>query len=169
MVKEYQEEYFVRHALVLDTFKAGVSAAVFEEAVSVAASFACTIETQESLLDLLFVGADVFCVTVGRGVGRMEQALETLASVLPCETRPFEDLRVAVMERVSSLSGCICILLAWDDERKRLIHGLRSLGIPVLAIVIVDPASPGAARPDPENDRVRVIEVGKIGEGLASL
>ena len=29
---------------------------VFEEAVSIAASYACTIETQDSLLDLLFVG-----------------------------------------------------------------------------------------------------------------
>ena len=169
VVKEYQEEYFVRHALILDTFKAGVSPAVFEEAVSVAASFACTIETQESLLDLLFVGAEVYCVTVGRGVGRMEQALETLASVLPCETRPFEDLRVAVMERVAALSGCICILLSWDDERKRLVNGLREVGLPVLAIVIADPARPGALRPDPARDQVHLIEVGRVGEGLALL
>jgi len=169
VVKEYQEEYFVRHALVLDTFRSGASAAVFEEAVSVAASFACTVETQESLLDLLFVGAEVYCVTVGRGVGRMEQALETLASVLPCETRPFADLRFAVMERVSGLSGCICILLSWDDERKQLINDLRGAGIPVLAIVIADPALPGAQRPDPARDHVHLVEVGKVGEGLASL
>lgn len=169
VVKEYQEEYFVRHALVLDTFKAGVSAAVFEEAVSVAASFACTVETQESLLDLLFVGAEVYCVTVGRGVGRREQALETLASVLPCETRPFQDLGVAVMERVNALSGCICILLSWDEERKQFINGLRGAGVPVLAFLIVDPALPGASRPDPAQDQVHLLEVGKIGEGLASL
>jgi len=169
VVKEYQEEFFVRHALVLDTFKADVSAQVFEEAVSVAASFVCTIETQESLLDLLFVGAEAYCVTVGRGVGRTEQALETLAAVLPCETRPFEDLRVAVMERVSTLSGCICILLAWDDGRKQLIEGLRGLGIPVLAIVIADPALIHAPRPDPVRDLVHVLEAGKIAEGLATL
>ncbi len=167
VVKEYQEEFFVRHALVLDTFQAGADPAVFEEAVSVAASFACTVDTQESLLDLLFVGAQVYCVTVGRGIGRMEQALETLASVLPCEDRPFEDLRAAVMERAATVSGCICILLSWDDERKRLINGLRGLGIPVLPIVITGsplPESPGSSQ-----DGVRMLEVGRIAEGLASL
>ena len=169
VVKEYQEEYFVRHALVLDTFKSGIGAAVFEEAVSVAASFACTIETQESLLDLLFVGAEAYCITVGRGVGRIEQALETLASVLPCETRPFEDLRVAVLERASALSGCICILLAWDDERKRFVNDLRALGIPVLAIVLAAPGQPGVARRDAGQDGVHVVEVGKVGEELAAL
>jgi len=46
VVKEYQEEFFVRHALILDTFRGSVGPAVFEEAVSVAASFACTIDTQ---------------------------------------------------------------------------------------------------------------------------
>jgi uncharacterized protein (DUF58 family) len=169
VVKEFQEEFFVRHALVLDTFRAGVSPAVFEAAVSVAASFVCTVETQESLLDLLFVGAELYCVTVGRGVGRMEQALETLASVRPCEDRPFEDLRTAVMERAASVSGCICILLSWDDERKRLINGLRGLGIPVLTIVISDPAAPSTERLNLTRDDVRLLEVGNIQEGLASL
>ena len=55
VVREYQDEFFVRHALVFDTFLSAPTPA-FEEAVSVAASFACTVGTQESLLDLLFVG-----------------------------------------------------------------------------------------------------------------
>jgi len=169
VVKEYQEEFFVRHALVLDTFRGSGSPSAFEEAVSVAASFAFTVDTQESLLDLLFVGAEVYCVTMGRGIGRAEQALETLASVRPCTTRPFEDLRRAVMARAAGLSGCICILLTWDDARRRFLNGLKELGIPVLAIVIIDPGAPDAARPDPAENRVHALEVGKIGEGLASL
>ena len=56
IVKEYQDEYFVRHALVLDTFCEASRDALFEEAVAVAASFACTVPDQDSLLDLLFVG-----------------------------------------------------------------------------------------------------------------
>ncbi|HZI30963.1 MAG TPA: DUF58 domain-containing protein, partial [Candidatus Binatia bacterium] len=55
IVKEFEDEFFVRHALVLDTFDDEPNSEVLEEAVSVAASFACTILTQESLLDLLFV------------------------------------------------------------------------------------------------------------------
>ncbi|HAH05889.1 MAG TPA: DUF58 domain-containing protein, partial [Elusimicrobia bacterium] len=68
IVKEYQDEYFVRHALILDTFGAPPPE-VFEEAVSAAASFACSVLTQESLLDLLFVGAEAYCFTAGRGQG----------------------------------------------------------------------------------------------------
>src|SRR5205085_1884082 len=55
---------------------AAVDAELFEEAVSVAASFACTIDTQESLLDLLFVGPQAFCFTIGRGVAHADQMLE---------------------------------------------------------------------------------------------
>jgi uncharacterized protein (DUF58 family) len=53
IVKEYQEEYFVRHVLILDTFAETTHTEAFEEAVSLAASFACTVQTQESLLDLI--------------------------------------------------------------------------------------------------------------------
>src|SRR4051812_24258717 len=46
VVKEYESEFFERHALVLDTSSGGDSPA-FEEAVSIAASFVYTIDTQE--------------------------------------------------------------------------------------------------------------------------
>lgn len=53
---------------------------MFEEAVSVAASFACTLRNQESL-DLMFVGAKAFLFTAGRGVAHTDQLLEILAGV----------------------------------------------------------------------------------------
>ncbi len=81
IVKEFADEFFVRHALVLDTFGDHPQGELFEEAVSVAASFACTIQTQESLLDLLFVGAEAYCFTAGRGLAHADQMLEILASV----------------------------------------------------------------------------------------
>ena len=58
IVKEYQDEFFVRHALILDTFQKEAYGDVFEEAISVAASFACTMGTQDSLLDLMFIGTE---------------------------------------------------------------------------------------------------------------
>jgi len=89
VVREYQDEFFVRHALVLDTFAAAPTPA-FEEAVSVAASFACTVGTQDSLLDLLFVGPEAHSVMAGRGVGHVDRMLEILAAVRPCRDRPFD-------------------------------------------------------------------------------
>src|SRR5688572_3988237 len=117
VVKEFQDEFFVRHALILDTFIEPDNTAAFEEAVSVAASFACTIDTQESLLDLLFIGPQAFCFTIGRGVAHTDQMLEILASVAPSPEKPFTALDQLVVEHASSVSGCICVFLKWDESR----------------------------------------------------
>jgi uncharacterized protein (DUF58 family) len=68
VVKEYQDEFFLRHALILDTFSDAAYSEALEQAVSVAASFTCQIQTQESLLDLMFVGTQAYCFTSGRGL-----------------------------------------------------------------------------------------------------
>jgi uncharacterized protein (DUF58 family) len=172
VVKEYQDEFFVRHALILDTFQKTPYSEIFEEAVSIAASFACSIQTQESLLDLMFVGAQTYCFTSGRGLAHVDKMLEILASVQPCKDRPFSTLPPLVMERASLLSGCICVLLSWDEERKSLIGMLKALGIPVLVLVVTDdkvsqPLGPGPMETDPGS--LHMLQVGKIEEGLARL
>ena len=98
IVREYEDEFFVRHALILDTFATPSNTAAFEEAVSVAASFACSLHTQDSLLDLMFIGTRAICFTTGRGVGYPEQALEILAGVEPCWDKPFEELTELVRQ-----------------------------------------------------------------------
>lgn len=169
VVKEFQDEYFVRHALILDTFVAPDDGAVFEEAVSVAASFACTLDTQESLLDLLFIGPQAYCFTIGRGVAHADQMLELLASVQPGAGQPFAALERLVIEHAPAVSGCICIFLAWDDERRQLVRRLTELSVPVLVLVVRTPgASPLERRAD-DPVALHVLEAGKIGEGLARL
>jgi len=172
VVKEYQDEFFVRHGLILDTFQNTEKSEKFEEAVSVASSFACTVQTQESLLDLMFVGPEAYCFTAGRGVAHTDRMLEILASVQPCKDKPFNTLPPIVFERTSLLSGCICVLLSWDDERQQFVGNLLELGIPTLVLVIVaadDPPTlePGPMRGNPEH--LLRLEVGKIEEGLATL
>ena len=172
VVKEYQEEFFVRHALVLDTFLTAERGEVFEEAISVATSFVCTIQTQESLLDLMFVGPEAYCLTAGRGLGLTEQLLETLACVRACTDKPFRGLHQLVTERCASLSGCICILLAWDEDREHFISHLNQLGVPTVVFVIVHPSLPRSLAPDSGRERpgwLHRLEVGKIAEGLARL
>ncbi len=171
IVKEFQDEFFVRHALILDTFQKAEQSEILEEALSVAASFAYSIQTQESLLDLMFVGAEAYCFTSGRGIAHVDRMLEILASVRACSDRPFSTLPAMVMERSSLLSGCVCVLLAWDEERQKLIHLLRGLGLPVLVLVITDDENelldPGPMKSDPEN--LHRLQVGKVKEGLAQL
>ena len=138
VVKEEQSEYFVRHALILDTFQAQSHSQELEEAISIAASFACNLHTQESLLDLMFVGLESYCFTSGRGLGSSEQMLEILAGVTACQDKSFKSLADTIEQRIAMLSGCICILIAWDDERQKLVQQLQSFNIPLLTLLIAE-------------------------------
>lgn len=166
IVKEYQDEFFVRHALVLDTF--GPPGEVFEEAVSVAASFAVAIPSQDSLLDLMFVGPEAYCFTAGRGLAHADRMLEVLAGVEPCVGRPFAALRNAVLERYGELSGAICVLLDWDAERRAFVEALRGAGVPTLTLVVTRPGGTGTGANDADRDLHR-LTVGRIAEDLANL
>ena len=172
IVKEFEDEFFVRHALVLDTFVDDPHSEVFEEAVSVAASFACTIQTQESLLDLLFVGAEAYCFTAGRGLAQVDQMLEILASVQVCSSKPFQTLESLVLNHANVVSGCICVLLAWDEKRRRFVEKLKASGVPVLVVVVVPatpdkPFEPGPMHDEPE--RFHTLVAGQIEQGLMKL
>ena len=162
VVKEYQDEYFERHALVLDTFAAD-GQLIFEEAVSLAASFACTLNTQESLLDLMFVGSDSYCYTSGRGQLQPESLVEILAGVRASADRDFRRLHDAVLARRAALSGCILILLAWDEARQALVRALRQGGLPLVVLVVSERALEAAPA------WLRVLTPGKIEQGLARL
>jgi uncharacterized protein (DUF58 family) len=170
IIKEYQEEFFVRHALILDTFGATAKEAVFEEAVSIAASLACTIRDQDSLLDLMFVGPEAYCFTSGRGVGHIEQMLEILASVQMCRDKDFAALDHLVWTHAAELSGCVCVFLAWDEPRQNLVRGLLARRVPLRVLVVSESAQPapmGVMDAQPEN--FHVLPLGQVGQKLAAL
>jgi len=126
--------------------------------------------SQESLLDLLFVGPQSYRFTAGRGLAHADQMLEVLAAVGACPARPFETLEHLVLNYVSLVSGCICVLLAWDEPRQQLVKKLRQLDVPTLVLVIVPPGTrlePGVMQAEP--GRFHVLEIGKIEAQLAKL
>jgi hypothetical protein len=184
IVKEEQDEYFVRHALILDTFQPESYSEILEEAVAVAASLACQVQTQESLLDMVFVGLEAHCFTVGRGLGQTERMLELLASVVPCQDKSFDSIVPVIQTRFSLLSGCICILLTWDDARKALVEQLQRIGIPTMVLVIEGDRSAHTASQSrlrsaahhPALDSlknaqssVHILRLGQIQQGLLNL
>ncbi|MCK5718907.1 MAG: DUF58 domain-containing protein [Thiomargarita sp.] len=166
VIKEFQDEFFVRHALILDTFSQNITTEVFETAVSVASSFACAPRNSEILLDLMFVGVKTYQFTSGRGLVGVDNFLEILACVTACPDKTFAILPKLVMQQLSSLSGCICVLLNWDKNRQNFIQQLKSRKVPLLVVVIstqeleIDPAK------FPE---VQVLLVDKIAEMLGQL
>ncbi|HEX5612331.1 MAG TPA: DUF58 domain-containing protein, partial [Burkholderiales bacterium] len=163
IVKEYQDEFFERHALVLDTGSAGGEDAAFEEAVAVAASFVHTIDSQECLLDLLFVGGDVKTFTAGRGLSQAEQMLEVLAGVNASAPSRFAELARTVLSRRTTISSIIAVLLAWDEPRRRFIAEARASGLDVRALLVTESTQPI------EVPGVLVLRPGEIQQGLASL
>jgi uncharacterized protein (DUF58 family) len=161
VVKEYQDEFFERHALVLDTGGTQGEDAAFEDAVALAASFVYTIDTQDCLLDLLFVGGEVRAYTAGRGQMRAEHMLEVLAGVAPSAPADFVALARMVLGRRATLSSVIAIFVNWDEARARLVASLRAEGFDVRALLVREggDAPPGVLQLMP----------GKIEQGLAGL
>jgi uncharacterized protein (DUF58 family) len=165
VVKEYQDEFFERHVLALDTFAPAAGEDAFEEAVAVAASFAATVDTQECLLDLMFVGRETYHYTAGRGQLHAQQLLEVLAAVSPYHAGGFRTLADSVLANRAGLSSAILVLLAWDDERRDLVARLQASGVQVLALVVSD-------APDQIEKRapwLTVLQPGRVQQGLAAV
>ena len=98
--------------------------------------------------------------------------LEILASVRTCGNQPFRALEHLVLDHVAIVSGCICVLLAWDEERRRLIQKLKALDVPVLVLVITEPGRSSSLDPGPLRDegvRFHPLEIGRIEPDLARI
>lgn len=171
VVRENEDEFFVRHALILDTFATPEQEDAFEEAVSVAASFVCTLQTQESLLDLLFVGTEAYCFTAGRGVGHVDRMLEILAGVDMCADKSITSLQTLVLRHAPLVSGCVCVFVAWDGPRRHIVELLKSLRVP-LRVCVVTGADAPPLDPGPMSDAPGLfhqLRVGQIQEALSRM
>ncbi len=135
VIKEFTDEFFVRHALILDTFATSDQLEIFETAVSIAASLVGNLTTQDTLLDLMLIGEQAFCATGGHGVGQATTLLEILACVQPSHNE-FKELYPLVKQHIFSMSGCVCVLLNWDEQRQAFVKWLESLNLPFHVLVV---------------------------------
>jgi hypothetical protein len=99
--------------------------------------------------------------------------LELLASVVPCQDKSFASLLPVIQSRCSLLSGCICILLDWDEDRKTLVRYLQSLGIPTLVLVIRGERGLSMELTqdavNSAHSQIQILKLGQIQEGLMQL
>lgn len=145
IVKELEDTHYPRYGLVLDCLSTDRSDVTFEEAVSVAASFACSIDTSDSLLDLMFVKDEAHRVTVGRGLERAEKLLEVLAAVTPERSGDLKTLAHLVLRHADDLTSCIVVLNGWDDARAELMRMLAQGGVLAVPVIIGHGEKPAAA------------------------
>ena len=172
IVKEFQDEFFVRQGLVLDTFIESHSNHIFEEAISVAASFILSIEDQDSLIDLMLVGTDTYRFTAGRGFGKIDNMLEILACTQPCLDQPFEKLHELLFRYGNETSGLILILLDWDKKRKHLVRQLQVANIPVIVFIMSELLTESLLDRSPlprSPNRIILLPGNKVKETLENL
>ena len=168
IVKEYQDEYFTRYGLILDTFLNNEPEFIFEDAVSIAASFMTAQKEQDALLDLIFVGNNTYRFTSGRGLAGDENILEVLACVEPVYKSNIDQVEMMIQQCSRECSAFICILLDLDESRLKLIKALSILNIPTKFLLLRDLTSTDSAKAIQEND-VHVIHHVNLQQELDAL
>lgn len=136
IVKEYEEVFYPRYGLVLDTFATAEQADLFEEAVSIAASFAASIDGSDTLLDLMFIRGEAFTVRSGRGEERVDKMLEVLAGVGSEPNTDFKALQQLVMKYHDELTACICVFTGWCEQRRDTVSRLHRSGMALKIISV---------------------------------
>lgn len=168
IVKEYEDEYFVRRALVLDTFAGDAPAQQFEAAVSVAASLAISERQNEALLDFMFAGQQTYRFTSGRGVDQLPHLQEILAGLQASDSGSFQRLRQAVLSHAALCSSVVCILMHWDKARQDFVRELSVLGLPLAVFVLHD----GSLNPEQCPNQIQhfhLLDYRHLAEQLAAL
>ena len=140
VVKEYQEEYFSRIALVLDTFLPKRlrprERARFEAALSMLASVAEHFSRSEEVVDILAAGPDLYEVSTGRSLGTLDNVLDVLACLEPSPAPPFETIAPPLFERLERLTTVVAVLLEWDDAREAFLRHVRAMGVAVRILLV---------------------------------
>lgn len=136
VVREYQQEYFTRVGVVLDTDVADGDR--LEAAIELAAGVIAHLAQGETLIDVLVVGDRVHELTLGRSLGSLDQALELLASVERGPKLKAADLLRRLDPYLGRLSSVIMIALEEGEERKAVERGIAAKGIVAKTILVDD-------------------------------
>lgn len=142
IVKEYQEEYYCRIALVLDTFvPAGTKHTPegypqLEAAISLCATVADVLSRTEYIIDIFAAGPELYVFRAGRDTAHFENVLDILACLDACHDNPFEILAPSIVDEMSNISTILCVFLRWDESRKALVQQAAESGCKVKILLI---------------------------------
>jgi uncharacterized protein (DUF58 family) len=169
VVREYQEEYYCRVALVLDTFvppgrKAGREGfADLEAAISLSASVADALSRGEYLIDLFAAGPELYVFRAGRHTAHFENILEIVACVEACRHNPFETIAPALADELTNISTVIGVFLDWDASRRHLARTAVEMGCSVKLLIVRN--GPTSEPLDFDEGSVVQLSVAQIRQG----
>jgi len=149
VVKEYQEEYFVRLAMVLDVeARSARDDALFERSLSLAAGIADVLARQEYIIDIFAAGSQVFHFQAGRALAHFEHILEILACLEAEDRLDMHALEAALLPEARKLSAVVLVMMDWDDARAELIRKLKAHGVAVRVLSVRPDRRPEGLAPD---------------------
>jgi hypothetical protein len=96
--------------------------------------------------------------------------LEILASVQLCREKSFESLEHLVLAHAGDLSGCLCVLLSWDQARQHLVQALLACQVPLRVLVVTrgEQTLPAGVM-DAHPGQFHVLPLGQVAAKLAAL
>ncbi len=135
IAKEYQEEYFVRLAVVLDIEAPRArDEARLERAISLTAGITDSLSRKEYIVDILAAGDDVYHFQAGRAIAHLENILELLAALESGGRLDMLALQSVLLPETPRLSAVILVMMDWDQQRCDLVQSLKSHGVAVRVI-----------------------------------
>lgn len=141
-VREYQEEYYCRVGILLDTFvetKRRPGPAGYpqlEAAVSLTAAISHALALEEYIIDLFAAGSELYVFRAGRSLAHFENILEILSCVSVCHSNPFRKIAPAISGQLGAISSLICVFLDWDEEREAIVRAAAEAGCRVKAVIV---------------------------------
>ncbi len=171
-VKEFQEEYYCRLALVVDTYVAPGRAKgpggfpELEAAVSLTAAVADALSRGEYIVDIFAAGPELYVFRAGRHIAHLDNILEILACVDECRTSPFETITPAIAGELANITSVICVLLDWDADRERFVRAAVESGSAAKVLIVRDgPTTEPFAEAESWAGPIKAFSAADVGSG----
>lgn len=149
VVKELQEEYFVRLAMVLDVeARTAKDEKLLERALSLAAGIADVLARREYIVDLFAAGPKIFHFQAGRALAHFEHILEVLSALESGDRLDMGALESVLLPEAPRLSAVILIMMDWDAPRAELVQRLKANGVAVRVLSVRPGRPPAGLGPD---------------------
>lgn len=141
VVREYQEEYFARVGVAVDSDTKAAFPAHLEAALSLAAGVIASLCRSEALVDVLVMGEFMHRLSLGRSLGSLDQALDVLAAVQPGHAFSADSVLAQLGPHLEQLSSVVLIFLSWNTARAATASAIRARGVGCVVLIVGDHAS----------------------------
>ncbi len=171
IVREYQEEYFLRLALVLDTYSPRIRrlrapvAERLEAAISLTATIVDALSRGEYLLDIFAAGPELYNFRTGKGASQFDSVLEILACIEACRTNPFDSITPALADELGNISTVVFVFLDWDAARAEMVRTAVERGCRARIFIINEGETTTPAVADEEHPITVMTPAMARGEG----